>query len=200
MVKQHLLLGLFWVIYCVLHSLLANLVFKNSVRKWMGSKYYMYRILYTVFAFVTLVLVIYYGLTIPTSLVFDSSIVTDIIGMLIGSAGLILMLICIKKYFISLSGLKSLIREEYSNELMITGVHKYVRHPLYTGTFAFLWGLFLIFPNWNLFVSNVIITAYTLIGIKLEEEKLIKEFGEQYRVYRQQVPMLFPLLRLKRGL
>ena len=110
------------------------------------------------------------------------------------------MLICIKKYFISLSGLKSLIREEYSNELMITGVHKYVRHPLYTGTFAFLWGLFLIFPNWNLFVSNVIITAYTLIGIKLEEEKLIKEFGEQYRVYRQQVPMLFPLLRLKRGL
>lgn len=197
MVKQHLLLGLFWVIFCVLHSLLANSVFKNRVRKWMGSKYYMYRILYTLFAFVTLVLVIYYGLTIPTSLVFNSSLVTEIIGMLIGSAGLILMLICIKKYFISLSGLKSLIREEYSNELMITGVHTYVRHPLYTGTFAFLWGLFLIFPNWNLFVSNVIITAYTLIGIKLEEEKLIKEFGEQYRVYRQQVPMIFPLLRLK---
>src|SRR6476646_3740020 len=106
MVKQHLLLGLFWVIFCVLHSLLANSAFKNRVRKWMGSKYYMYRILYTVFAFVTLVLVIYYGLTIPTSLVFDSSLVTEIIGMLVGSAGLILMLICIKKYFISLSGLK----------------------------------------------------------------------------------------------
>ena len=199
MVKQHLVLGLLWVVYCVLHSLLANSVFKSSIKRWMGSKYYMYRIVYTLFALITLVLVIYYGLSIKTTVLFVPSLIIKIVGILIGGAGLILMLVCIKKYFLSLSGVKSLIIEEYSNQLIISGVHKYVRHPLYTGTFAFLWGLFLVYPYWNLFVSNIIITAYTLIGIGLEEEKLIKEFGDQYIVYRQQVPKLFPLLRVKRG-
>jgi Putative protein-S-isoprenylcysteine methyltransferase len=200
MVMQHLVLGLFWVIYCVLHSLLANSVLKENLRNWMRSYFYMYRIFYTLFAFITLVLIVYYGLSIRTKLVFDPSLIIKIGGLLIGSAGLVLMLVCIKKYFLSLSGLKSLIREEYFNELLITGVHKYVRHPLYTGTFAFLWGLFLIYPYWNLFVSNVIITAYTLVGINLEEEKLIREFGDQYRLYRQRVPKLLPHLRLKKQL
>jgi protein-S-isoprenylcysteine O-methyltransferase Ste14 len=200
MIRQHIVLGLLWVIYCVLHSLLASSILKVELKKWMGTHYYMYRIAYTLFAFLTLVLIIFYGVSIRTEQIFDPGFIIKITGVIIGSAGLILMLVCIKKYFVSLSGLRSLIKEEYSNQLLITGVHKYVRHPLYTGTFAFLWGLFLVYPYLNLFVSNVVITIYTLIGIRLEEEKLIKEFGEQYRVYRQKVPRLFPLIRLKKTL
>lgn len=200
MIRQHLVLGLFWVIYCVLHSLLASPFIKLEVKKLMRSGFYMYRFFYTLFAFITLIGIIYYGVHIHTTTVFGPSLIVRIAGILIGVLGLILMLVCIKKYFVSLSGIKSLIIEEYSNELIISGVHKYVRHPLYTGTFAFLWGLFLVYPYWNLFVSNIIITVYTLMAIKLEEEKLVKEFGEQYRVYRQKVPKLFPLLRLNKGL
>ena len=200
MVNQHVVLGMLWVIYCVLHSLLASSVIKEKAKKLMGPNYYSYRFGYTLFAFITLMLIVYYGISIRTTLVFEPSIFIKIVGILIGVSGLILMLVCIKKYFVSLSGLRSLIREEQYSELMITGVHKYVRHPLYTGTFTFLWGMFLVFPFWNLLVSNVIITAYTLIGIQLEEEKLVKEFGEQYRLYRQHVPMLFPRLRLKKGI
>lgn len=199
MIKQHIILGLFWIVYCALHSLLASDFVKHIVHKWLGYRYYLYRIFYTLFAFITLVLIIYYALGIETEKVIRTSLLMTIMGVIVGIAGIVIMAICIKKYFISLSGVKSLLQEKYSNELIITGIHKYVRHPLYLGTFAFLWGLFLIFPYWNVFISNVIITVYTLIGIQLEEEKLIKEFGEQYRKYRQRVPKLFPLMRFKEG-
>ena len=98
----------------------------------------------------------------------------------------------------NLSGLRSLAIEDFSNELQITGIHKYVRHPLYLGTFMFIWGLFLVIPLLSLLIANVIITVYTLIGIELEEKKLLSEFGENYRLYRQTVPKLIPTFKLRR--
>ena len=40
-------------------------------------------------------------------------------------------------------------------------------------------------------------SGYILIGIWLEERDLIALFGDQYRRYRAQVPMLIPLPRRK---
>jgi protein-S-isoprenylcysteine O-methyltransferase Ste14 len=112
--------------------------------------------------------------------------------MVLGLSGLSLMLVCIKKYFISLSGLLSLVKETVSHQLLITGIHRYIRHPLYLGTFTFLWGLFLTTPYLSLLIANSIITVYTLIGIRLEETKLINEFGENYKLYQKKVPKLIP--------
>jgi protein-S-isoprenylcysteine O-methyltransferase Ste14 len=67
-----------------------------------------------------------------------------------------------------------------------------MRHPLYLGTFLFLWGLWLLFPTVSLLLANIVITGYTLYAIRLEEEKLVAEFGEQYIRYQQQVPKLIP--------
>lgn len=118
-------------------------------------------------------------------------------GSVLGLSGLVLLLFCIKKYFMSLSGLRSLVQETSYNKLLITGIHRYVRHPLYLGTFAFIWGLFLVKPDLSLLIANSIITVYTLIGIKLEEDKLIGEFGESYKNYQQSVPKLLPFRRVK---
>jgi protein-S-isoprenylcysteine O-methyltransferase Ste14 len=38
-------------------------------------------------------------------------------------------------------------------------------------------------------------TVYILIALQLEERDLIAHYGEQYREYRKQVPMLLPLPR-----
>ena len=110
--------------------------------------------------------------------------------------GGLIMLLCIKKYFLSLSGLKSLVAEEIvANELRIDGVHQYVRHPLYFGTFVFIWGLLLLFPYLSLLIANSIITIYTLIAIRFEEQKLVDEFGEAYIKYKNNVPMILPNMK-----
>jgi protein-S-isoprenylcysteine O-methyltransferase Ste14 len=77
-------------------------------------------------------------------------------------------------------------------KLEVGGLHKYVRHPLYLGTFMFIWGLFLIFPWWSGLIACVIITGYTLIAIKYEEQKLLLEFGKEYETYKSKVPMILP--------
>jgi protein-S-isoprenylcysteine O-methyltransferase Ste14 len=126
---------------------------------------------------------------------FTPGLVVLLFGCLIAAAGLVLMLICIKKYFISLSGLLSLVQDNSTNQLIIRGVHRYVRHPLYLGTFAMLWGLLLLMPYLSLLIAITIITGYTLFGIKLEETKLVEEFGESYVSYQRQVPMIIPRLQ-----
>lgn len=165
----------------------------------MKGDYQYYRIYYTLFAFVTFAAILYYQVQLTSPLLWLITTVTEIAGGIVAVAGLTLMGICIRKYFFSLSGLKSLFTGSKANTLMISGIHKYMRHPLYLGTFVFIWGLWIMLPYASLLIANTIITAYTLIGIRLEEEKLMKEYGEEYRKYRQTVPMLLPFLKIRKA-
>ncbi|WP_066401480.1 methyltransferase family protein [Flavisolibacter tropicus] len=195
MLKQHLILGIMWIIFCVLHSILANARFK----KWIAIKapdfYKNYRFCYILLAFATLGVVIDYQLQISSPLLLKPSTTFLVLGWTIMLTGAFVMFICIKKYFLNLSGLKSLVAEEVvANELRIDGVHRFVRHPLYLGTFIFIWGLLLLYPHWSLLIANSVITIYTLIAIRFEEQKLIEEFGEAYITYQKKVPMILPTL------
>ena len=105
------------------------------------------------------------------------------------------MIICIVKYFVQLSGIRSLTTIQPENKLMITGIHKFVRHPLYGGTFVFIWGLLLLYRHLSLLVVNTIITIYTLLGIAFEEKKLEQQFGDDYKNYKATVPKLFPKIK-----
>ncbi|HEX2608436.1 MAG TPA: isoprenylcysteine carboxylmethyltransferase family protein [Flavisolibacter sp.] len=198
MLLNHVWLGLCWLIYCFMHSLLASLSIKSFFKRKMGASFRHYRLAYTLFAFFALVAIILFQLTIKSSSLFHTGTLLNILGGIIGYSGLALMLICIKKYFMSLSGLKSLYTDHVTPSLLISGIHRYIRHPLYLGTFAFIWGLFLIWPLLSLLICNVVITLYTLYAIRLEERKLIAEFGDSYRRYKEEVPMLLPGLRPKR--
>jgi protein-S-isoprenylcysteine O-methyltransferase Ste14 len=197
MILNHIILAMLWIIYCILHSLLASNRMKKKVQRRMKN-YKWYRLWYTLFAFVSLILLLYYQIKMPTLRLFEFNSFIFIAGIVLSFLGGMLMLVCIRKYFMNLSGLRSLVMENFSNELQITGVHKYVRHPLYLGTFAFIWGLFLLLPYLSLFIANTVITVYTLIGMELEEKKLMIEFGDSYEQYRKTVPKLIPFLKPKR--
>ena len=192
MIANHIILAILWIVYGVLHSVLAA----TSVKQWAQHTLHIpsayYRIFYTIFAFVSLALLVWYQLSLPTTEVFSTSRFSIIAGWLIGIPGLALMAVCIRKYFFSLSGLRSLFVENAKQSLEITGIHRFVRHPLYLGTFLFIWGLFLLLPQLSLLISNAIITGYTLVGIGLEEKKLISDFGQDYRRYQEKVPRLIP--------
>ena len=102
------------------------------------------------------------------------------------------IIISILKYFKLLSGVRSLYEAEPSTELLRGGIHNYVRHPLYSGTLMFIWGLFFIFPMLSNLMAVIVITGYVLVGIRLEEKKLLIEFGNIYADYMTRVPMLIP--------
>ena len=192
MLLNHLLLAIFWILYCVLHSVLASLFVKQWVQQKNKNLFRYYRLFYTLFAFLSLVAVFGYQFSIESSYLFEQTFFSKLSGGIASLVGLGLMLICIKKYFFSLSGLKSLYQETPSAELMIAGIHRYMRHPLYTGTFLFIWGLWLLIPSVSWLIGVLVITAYTLFAIRLEEAKLVQEFGDKYREYQRTVPKLIP--------
>jgi len=158
----------------------------------MHGHYKFYRLYYTLFAAAGFVAILIYQVTMSSYKLFLPTATSLVLGIVIAFLGLAVMGVCIRKYFMQLSGVKGLIENTNTNELMVSGIHKIVRHPLYTGTFVFIWGLLVIFPVVSLLITNTIITIYTLVGLQLEEKKLEKEFGEAYRLYKNQVPMIIP--------
>ena len=195
MIVQHLVLAILWVLFCALHSGFASLRWKDRMKQVMGVNFRYYRLYYTIFAFLSLGVVIGYQLAIASPFLFVVNWIAVGFGILLLISGVIVMGICIRKYFMHLSGLKSLYLNDdlAANQLQVTGIHRYVRHPLYSGTFMAIWGTWLLYPSLSLLIANTIITVYTTLAIGLEEQKLVAEFGDSYRRYQQQVPKLVPL-------
>jgi protein-S-isoprenylcysteine O-methyltransferase Ste14 len=192
MLQSHIILAVGWILFCALHTVFASLKFKQFAEPRMRSQYKFYRLYYTLFAFASFVPIMIYQFTIKSYQIFVPNRISLITGIFIAVFGLVIMCICIIKYFMQLSGLKELVENRANNELMVSGIHKHVRHPLYAGTFIFIWGLLVLFPVFSLFIANVIITVYTLVGLRFEEVKLEKEFGNAYKMYKEEVPMIIP--------
>jgi protein-S-isoprenylcysteine O-methyltransferase Ste14 len=76
--------------------------------------------------------------------------------------------------------------------LVTSGLHRYVRHPLYSASILFLAG-----GATNLFGLTTMIsgTAYFAVGLKFEERKLGRLYGKAYDDYRRRTPALIPFSR-----
>lgn len=192
--NPHIFLSLCWIVYCALHSILAAGRVKGWTARTFPKLSAYYRIGYILFALMGLVAIILYQLWMPTSFLWMQHDAVLVVGLIVMTSGLLLMAVCIKKYFAGLSGLQALNENFGGNKLQITGVHRYVRHPLYSGTFVFLWGAWLAWPALSFLLSNIIITVYTVWALRWEEAKLIREFGADYLQYRKRVPALVPQL------
>jgi len=75
-------------------------------------------------------------------------------------------------------------------------LYRYVRHPLYLGLLLSFWAVPVMTAGRLLFALGL--SAYILIGIAFEERDLLRQFGERYRTYREQVGMLIPRARSPR--
>ena len=80
-----------------------------------------------------------------------------------------------------------------ASHLVVDGLHRYVRHPLYTSSMIVLWLASPMTINRLTFI--IAATAYFYVGSIFEERKLVAEFGDAYRDYQRRVPRLAPRIR-----
>ena len=186
----------YWVVFGLTHSLLAAERVKAVVSSFMGAHSRYYRLYYSIFSFLLLGWIIWFQYSHPDRSLFRMPVYVSVAAAILLLPAMIIMSICIRKYFYHLSGIDVLFPgRQSSGKLETGGLNRFVRHPLYSGTLLLVWCLFLLFPTGGNLISAGMITLYTIIGTLFEEKKLRRTFGEAYILYQQQVPMLIPFLK-----
>ncbi len=126
----------------------------------------------------------------------NANLWSSLVGL--GETGMIIsMLLGYVLLFIGISlfieGWRQLYNARQNNQLITTGLYRYVRHPQYTGLFIGLFGEGVV--HWPTLFSvglfPVIVLAYYLLS-RNEEKRVLEQFGDEYRLYKQQVPMFIP--------
>ena len=91
-----------------------------------------------------------------------------------------------------IKGWKQIYEAQKTDELVIDGIYRYMRHPQYTGIFFAIFGQLIHWPTIpTLLLFPLIVAAYYTLSRK-EERVMIENFGDEYRAYVKKVPMFFP--------
>jgi len=93
------------------------------------------------------------------------------------------------------AGWKVLYEAQQQNRLAVTGIYARIRHPQYVGFVLVMFGFLLQWPTLlTLAMFPVLVFMYSRLA-RMEERESIREFGDQYRAYMENVPRFIPRLR-----
>lgn len=185
---SYLLLSLLWIIYFILHSALAADTVKLFFQRNSGRRFRYYRIVYSIVSSVGLLVILIYQGTIPSILLFTGTDLTRYLSLTLATVGVIIISMAFREHrFLSFIGLN-----EEVIEFRRSGILNYVRHPIYSGTILIMVGIFVFNPTLASIISLGCVLLYLPIGIYLEENKLIRLYGDRYLTYKKEVPALIP--------
>ena len=88
-----------------------------------------------------------------------------------------------KKAPLSVAGIDQVITE---------GAYAFVRHPVYLSYIILVWCVFVIFPEYRMLFAACWATLVFVFWSALEERMLEDKFMDDYKKYKQRVPMLIP--------
>ncbi|HFD12248.1 MAG TPA: hypothetical protein ENJ32_07245 [Crenotrichaceae bacterium] len=190
-----LILVLAWLAFFCLHSLFASLTFKRFIAKHWPAIMPAYRLLFNGISILLLPIPLVIQHHYAGALLWQWSGFSAIIANSLAIVAVLAILWTLKYYDSSdFSGLKQFrqgIHEvEDMEQFTLSPIHRYVRHPWYFLILIILWTRSM---DEATLISTVLITAYFILGSRLEENKLMVYHGDVYRNYRNQVPGLFPL-------
>lgn len=185
------LIALAWLAYGALHSwLAANQLKQDLCRRWPGLAAG-YRLLYNLLALLLLLPPLWLTLRLPGEALWHwpAWVAWPALGLAV--AGFVWSL----RWYDGLEflGIRPWRRQTQDpgegEALAISPLHRYVRHPWYSLGLLLLWSRDL---NAAWLVTALVVTLYVWIGSRLEEAKLIAQYGDRYRRYRDRVPALIP--------
>src|SRR5258705_12844577 len=104
MIRQHIILAALWIGFSVLHSIFATQTWKKRIEALVKGRYRFYRISYSVFALISLSIVLIYHFTIKSISLWHVTLVEKIIAIAGISSGGFIMLLFTKRFFFDLSG------------------------------------------------------------------------------------------------
>jgi protein-S-isoprenylcysteine O-methyltransferase Ste14 len=183
--------------WCFLHSAMISISVTDYLKRNLGPAFRFYRVFYNITAVITLVPVVLFAYAIRTQPVFEWDGYWRIIQVfLLGTSGLVFFLGARHYDARQLLGVKQI--QEGTSDKAITasggldtsGVLGMIRHPWYTASLLLIWARQL---DISAIIVNTVLTAYLFIGTVLEEKKLVREFGAEYRTYQARVSMFIPL-------
>ncbi len=182
-----------WATFYGLHSLLANLDFKHWLSDKIGHAYKAYRLVYSLFSTVFFLFIMIYGAGIEKQYLLKSTDFTTYLGYMFAGFGTIILVKAFRNFSIAtFSGLRLHNDLEEEFELIKSGIHAYVRHPIYSGLLLIFLGFFFFDPVISSLIHLGCLVAYLPVGIFFEEKKLIRLYGKRYTEYKKEVPALFP--------
>ena len=192
---DHTIYAALWLVFGLFHSVLARAPIKQHLQRYLGRAY---RVAYNIFAavhFAVTIIIAKIYLAPGSAAVITSPNLTWPLTALMG-AGLVITIAALLHYDLGLFAGTTQLRKPSTGSdpdddgpLHITGLHRYVRHPLYTGIILFLIGA--IRTEFDAATAFWAI-LYILIGSHFEERSLITRYGAAYETYKRQVPAYFP--------
>jgi len=193
---NYVVLAALWIIWCAIHSGMIWVTVTDYLKRRLGSAYRFYRLLFNLVAGVTLIPVVLYSLSIQGPVVFRWSGFMVVFQVFLLVGGVVLFLAGARHYdLFEFLGFRQIVTGTSHGALTqtgqfdTTGILRITRHPWYLGALMLIWAGDL---HVSTLVGNLILTVYLVVGATLEERKLVREFGEEYRGYQRRVSMLIP--------
>jgi methanethiol S-methyltransferase len=187
-----------WALYGALHSWLASTSAKTLAERRLGQgvlRYY--RLFYNLVVTLTLLPLLALVVLSPDLEISRISFPWLALTLLVEALAAVGLLVGVLQtgalQFLGLAQVSAPPGNGAPPKLVISGLYRYVRHPLYLFGLLIIWLLPLM--TWNILAFDLGATLYILIGIQFEERKLLKEFGQAYADYQRRVPMLIPWTR-----
>lgn len=193
-----LLLALGWAAWGGLHSLLISPSWMRLVSGLFPRLCPFYRLAYNGLAVLTLVPLLLFKHSLAGEALLAWSGALALPRFILLGAALWLFWAGAREYDLSVVGGLAQVRSgcsfagsPYASTLHTTGILGRVRHPWYGGALLLLWTRTGVFDAAEL-VTSLVLSAYVLIGARLEEKKLLHVHGQAYRDYQLATPMFFP--------
>ena len=108
------------------------------------------------------------------------------VAILLFAVGFVVTIACILRF--AFEGKGTLSPADETKQLVIGGLYRYSRNPMYVGVMLMLMGEALFTASQSLWIyAAIIFTCFYVFILAHEEPRLQKDFGTQYSEYRKKV-------------